>query len=200
MATLGLERFGPPLLLSGALTLDGVTVPPSLPYLGLPPGEIRRVGFGRTPAYVLTIENFASFNRHVLEADQDRVGLTIYVGGYPSLATQRALNAVASSLPGEVPFFHWSDIDPDGTWIFRTIERAVGRPLLPHLMSRELAEAYGERPSRASQLRVGEAAGSTISDLVDYLAGPDAKVMEQEEIDPILPDRVARDPVASGRD
>ncbi|QRM32776.1 Wadjet anti-phage system protein JetD domain-containing protein [Microvirga sp. VF16] len=188
LATLGLERFSPPLLLTGALTLDGTALPLSLPYLGLPPGEIGRIGFNRTPAYVLTIENFASFNRHVLEADHDRTGLTIYVGGYPSLATQRALSAVAAALPGQVPFLHWSDIDPDGTWIFRTVERAIERPLRPHLMGRELAEAYGERPSRASQLRAGEAAGSMISDLVDYLAGPNAKVMEQEEVNPMLPD------------
>lgn len=186
LATLGLERFGPPLLLAGALALDA-TLALSLPYVGLPPSEIERVGFTRPPVHVLTIENFASFNRHVLEADQDRVGLTIYVGGYPSLATQRALRILASTLPLEIPFFHWSDIDPDGTWIFRTIERVIERPLLPHLMSRDIAEAHGERPSRASQLRAGEAAGSMISDLVDYLAGSCAKVMEQEEIDPVLP-------------
>lgn len=148
LATLGLERFGPPLLLAGALALDAA-LPLSLPYVGLPPSEIERVRFTRTPVHVLTIENFASFNRHVLEADQDRVGLTIYVGGYPSLATQRALRILASTLSLEIPFFHWSDIDPDGTWIFRTIERVIERPLLPHLMSRDLAEAHGDRPSRA---------------------------------------------------
>ncbi|UIY29453.1 DUF2220 domain-containing protein [Neorhizobium galegae] len=103
-----------------------------------------RIGFDKPPAYALTIENFASFNRHVLEADPERVGLTLFVGGYPSLATQRALAELGSILPESVPFFHWSDIDPDGTWIFRTIERALGRPLHPHLMSRELAEKFGE--------------------------------------------------------
>ncbi len=193
LATLGLERFGPPLLLAGALALDAA-LPLSLPYVGLPPSEIERVGFTRPPVHVLTIENFASFNRHVLEADRDRVGLTIYIGGYPSLATQRALRVLASTLPLEIPFFHWSDIDPDGTWIFRTIERAIERPLLPHLMSRDLAEAYGEKPPRASQMRPGEAVGSMISDLVDYLAGAGARVMEQEELDPILPHQRDRIP------
>lgn len=188
LATLGLERFGPPLLLSGAFDLEGSAVPSSLPYLGIPPDEIARIGFPTVPAYVLTIENFASFSRHATEADPERRGLTLYVGGYPSLATQRALQALARTLPGEVPFFHWSDIDPDGTWIFRTIERAIGRELRPHLMTRELAQAHGEPSSRAVRLRAGEAAGSAIADLVDYLSGPEAKVMEQEEIDPKLPD------------
>lgn len=58
-AALGLERFGPPLLLSGAFMLDEQPVSPSLPYLGLPPSAMMRISFERIPAYVLTIENFA---------------------------------------------------------------------------------------------------------------------------------------------
>ena len=189
LATLGLERFGPPLLLSGAIALDTSPIPGSLRYVGVTPNEITHIKFTPTPNYVLTIENFASFNRHVIEADPGRIGLTLYVGGYPSLATQRALAFVASALPLTVPFFHWSDIDADGTWIFRTIERATGRSLVPHLMSPDLAKEYGERPSRPPQLRQGEASGSMISELVDYLASADAKVMEQEEIDPVIPIR-----------
>lgn len=189
LATLGLERFGPPLLLSGAIAFDTCPIPGSLRYVGVTPDEITQIKFTRTPHYVLTIENFASFNRHVIEADPDRIGLTLYVGGYPSLATQRALAFVASTLPSTVPFFHWSDIDADGTWIFRTIERAIGRSLVPHLMSPDLAKEYGGRPSRPPQLRQGEASGSMISELVDYLASADAKVMEQEEIDPVIPIR-----------
>ncbi|MFN3634225.1 MAG: Wadjet anti-phage system protein JetD domain-containing protein [Rhizobium rhizophilum] len=187
-AALGLERFGPPLLLSGTFLLDQQTVSPSLPYLGIPPTAMMRIGFARPPAYVLTVENFASFNRHVLEVDQERIGLTLYVGGYPSLATQGALSKLASILPETTPFFHWSDIDPDGTWIFRTIERALGRPLRPHLMSRQLAEELGETPAGISRMRQRETSRSLISDLVDYFAEPGAKVMEQEQIDPQIPE------------
>lgn len=188
LSMLGLERFGPPLLLSGALTLDGSAVSPSLPYIGIPPNEIERVAVSRVPAYVLTIENFASFNRHVIEADPERSGLVLYVGGYPSLATQNALRVIAAMLPADVPFFHWSDIDPHGTWIFRTIERTINRRLLPHLMSCELAEKLGEVPVRVVRLQVGEASESMISDLVDYFSRPEAKTLEQEEIDPIIPE------------
>ncbi|WP_456679836.1 Wadjet anti-phage system protein JetD domain-containing protein [Bradyrhizobium sp. USDA 3311] len=46
----------------------------------------------------------------------------------------------------QTPIFHWSDIDPDGTWIFHTIERAVDRPIRPHLMSVEVAERLGQVP------------------------------------------------------
>ena len=39
-------------------------------------------GLSEKLRYLLTIENFASLNRHVIEADPEGEGLTIYVGGY----------------------------------------------------------------------------------------------------------------------
>lgn len=187
LALLGIERFGPPLLIAGNFQIGGGDVGGGLPYVGIPPEAAARIDFRRLPQYVLTIENFASFNRHVLEADPGRRGITVYVGGYPSRSTQAALGSLGSALPPEVPFFHWSDIDVDGTWIFRTIERALGRPLLPHLMSRELAEGHGVPGKPSGRLGIGVAAGSGIADLVDYLAGPSHRTLEQEEIDPVLP-------------
>lgn len=150
LATLGLERFGPPILLFGQFLLDGFRVPPHPIYFGLPPATAGGLRFSIVPAYVLTIENFASFNRHVSETDPERRGLTLYAGGYPSLAVQCALASISAALPSTVPFYHWSDIDPDGTWIFRTVEKAIGRRLLPHLMTVELAERHGDWPTRPS--------------------------------------------------
>lgn len=186
LAELGLDRFGPPLLLAGAISLDDAAIQRSLPYLGIPPREIGRIGFTWQPAYVLSIENQTSFNRQVLEVDTQRAGMTLYVGGYPSLETQRALRHLAYALP-QVPFFHWSDIDPEGTWIFRTVERAVGRPIVPHLMDRSLAEAGGVPMGRARNLRPEQVVGTAIADLVDYLAGEDPKWLEQEALDPQQP-------------
>lgn len=155
-------------------------------YLGIPPSEAEKIRFRERPAYFLTIENFASFNRHVIEADPDRLGATIYVGGYPSLATQEALRTLAAMLPNTVPIFHWSDIDADGTWIFRTIERAVGRTLRPHLMSPEIAERSGRAPAEKIELRLCPR-DSGIFLLAEYLAREDARTLEQEELDPELP-------------
>jgi len=141
---LGLEKFAPPLLISGQVNLAEADLSRASPlYLGIPPNEAACIRFREPPAYMLTVENFTSFNRHIIEADPGCLGATIYVGGYPSLGTQNALRTLATMLPITVPFFHWSDIDPDGTWIFRTIERAIGRPLQPHLMSPEIAERSG---------------------------------------------------------
>ncbi len=187
LRTLGLEKFAPPMLLSGHIDFDVAELSAAAPlYFGIPPDEVARLRFRERPKYLLTIENFASFSRHIIEADRHRAGVTIYVGGYPSLATQEALRTLAATLPRDVPFFHWSDIDPDGTWIFRTIERTVARDLKPHLMSADIAERFGRSPPDRIRPKV-ETTESAISDLVEYLQRDDAKWLEQEELDPVLP-------------
>jgi hypothetical protein len=187
LRTLGLEKFAPPLLLAGRLDFDCAELSLARPtYFGIAPAEASRVRLRDKPRYLLTVENFASFNRHVTEADTERAGLTIYAGGYPSLATQDALRCFARSVPAEIPFYHWSDIDPDGTWIFRTIERIIERPLRPHLMTSDLAEKFGRIPEDAVR-PPRPAENSAIGDLVSYLQGDKAKWLEQEELDPVLP-------------
>ncbi len=187
LRTLGLEKFAQPLLLSGRIDFASAELSHASPvYFGIPPGEAHRLRLKEPPRYLLTIENFASFNRHVIEADPERAGLTIYVGGYPSLATQDALRHLASIVPARVPFFHWSDIDPDGTWIFRTIERAIARPVMPHLMSADLAERFGHAPEQNVR-PPRQTDSSAISPLVTYLQAEGAKWLEQEELDPVIP-------------
>lgn len=187
LRTLGLEKFAPPMLLSGRIDFDMAEMSTAAPtYFGIPPAEAARLRFRDRPEYVLTIENFASFSRHIVEADPQRAGITIFVGGYPSLATQDALKTIATALPAEIPFLHWSDIDPDGTWIFRTIETSIGRDLKPHLMSADLADSLGKLPAERTRLPAG-AMPSAIADLVAYLRRDDAKWLEQEELDPRLP-------------
>jgi hypothetical protein len=187
LRTLGLEKFAPPMLLAGPVDFGCAELSRvRSTYIGIPPAEVGLVRLTERPRYLLTVENFASFNRHVIEADPGRDGLTIYVGGYPSLATQDALRFLAQAVPAEVPFFHWSDIDPDGTWIFRTIERVVERPLGPHLMTSDLAESFGRIPEEAVR-PPRRAENSAIAGLVTYLQGDQAKWLEQEELDPKLP-------------
>lgn len=187
LRAIGLQRFAPPLLIAGRVDLDGADLSRACPlYLGIAPSEADRICFREPPAYFLTIENFASFSRHIIDADPGRLGTTVYVGGYPSLATQQALRVLAEAVPPETPIFHWSDIDPDGTWIFRTIERAIGRSIRPHLMSIDLAEEHGKAPpQKAGPARCPSDSG--IFSLSTYLAGDNAKTLEQEELDPMIP-------------
>jgi hypothetical protein len=78
LRTLGLEKFAPPLLLSGRIDFASAELSRAPPaYFGLPPSEAHRLRLKETPRYLLTIENFASFTRHVIEADAERSGLTI---------------------------------------------------------------------------------------------------------------------------
>jgi Wadjet anti plasmid transformation system JetA-like protein len=188
LRTLGLEKFAPPLLLAGRIDFDHAQLSLVRPaYFGIPPQESWRIRLRGAPRYVLTIENYASFHRHIAEADHDAAGLTIYVGGYPSLATQDALRSLARLVPEEAPFFHWSDIDPDGAWIFRTIERIIARPLRPHLMTPELAERFGRTPDDQGR-PPRQAEDTAIAALSAYLSGKGAKWLEQEELDPVLPE------------
>jgi Uncharacterized protein conserved in bacteria C-term(DUF2220) len=194
LRTLGLGRFAPALLIAGPVNLDGTDFTQTqLRYVGLPPEEVHWLRFQTAPAYLLTIENFASFNRHLIEADRERLGVTIYVGGYPAPATKEALRRLVEMAPADTPIYHWSDIDSDGTWIFRTIESAIGRPLRPHLMSPDLAEARGTMPTK-KKLLGSCPASSAIAPLVEYLRREGAKTLEQEAITPCRRDLAPNQP------
>jgi hypothetical protein len=89
LRTLGVGRFAPALLIAGPINVAGTDFTHTqLRHIGLPPEEVECLRFQTVPAYLLTIENFASFNRHLIEADRERLGATIYVGGYPALGAR----------------------------------------------------------------------------------------------------------------
>jgi hypothetical protein len=103
----------------------------------------------------------------------------------------------ARSRRPHTPIFHWSDIDPDGTWIFHTIERTIGRSIHPHLMSAETAEKVGKAPSiKTTPARCPPDSG--ISSLAAYLAAEGAKTLDQEELDPTLPELYGAQDLGSG--
>jgi hypothetical protein len=62
LRTLGVGRFAPALLIAGPVNVAGTDFTHSpLRYIGLPPEEVDCLRFQTAPAYLLTIENFASF-------------------------------------------------------------------------------------------------------------------------------------------
>jgi hypothetical protein len=135
------------------------------------------------PAAVLTIENFASFNRQVREVDDG--ALVVYTGGFPSAGVIDMLTGLLNAVDPDVPFFHWGDIDPGGVRIFRLLEESLPRSPLPHLMDRLLAEAHGKPAAPDRTLAAIAATSSAISDLADWLAhGDTIWHLEQEALDP----------------
>jgi hypothetical protein len=147
---------------------------------------LAQLELAETPTAILTIENFASFNRQVREIEDG--SLVVYAGGFPAAGVIDLLSKVLSALPAHVPFLHWGDIDAGGLRIFRYLEESLPRRPLPHLMSRELAEAHGRPANPDASLASIARSDSTIGDLAEWLAfGADVRHLEQEAIDPASP-------------
>ncbi|WP_161957967.1 Wadjet anti-phage system protein JetD domain-containing protein [Azospirillum palustre] len=155
------------MLLRGSLCLPGGKLLDGRPYVGVPPEWLETLAVAGRPEYFLVIENLASFNRHVREVEDSSI--VLYSGGFPALATLKAIRRMDALLPADVPFFHWGDIDADGVRILQHIARSIDRPLRPHLMG---VDAWSD---------------AAVDELCRHLADPAFVPMEQEELDPQSP-------------
>lgn len=154
-AALGLRRQPQPMLLagSGTVELDDAALPLVRPYLGVPIETVRSL---RTPAaYLLTIENLASFHDAARAAGPDAV--LLYTGGMPSPAWRSAYTRMLTGLSPSMPLLHWGDIDEGGFRIAAVLSRTAaeaGRVLRPWLMAPSelpaLAVREAARPSAAT--------------------------------------------------
>jgi len=189
-ARIGLERFSHPVYLRGPVVaadsrgvlVDGRTRPFASVHAELLP-LLRLSG---SPSYILTIENYASFNRHVREIEDG--GLVIYTGGFASVGVIEILKWLLTNLDCAIRFFHWGDVDPGGLRIFRYLEEALPRPPHPHLMERSLATARGKPATVDPTLIAISKSDSAIANLAAWLAGgDDVRHLEQEAVDPATP-------------
>jgi hypothetical protein len=138
------------------------------------------------PTALLTIENYATFNRYVREINDG--ALIVYTGGFASVGVVDFLKSLLAMLDSAVPFFHWGDIDPGGLRIFRFLEENLPRPPRPHLMTRALAEAHGRPAARDATLAAIAKTSSAVAELAAWLAtGETIKHLEQEALDPSSP-------------
>lgn len=177
MATLGLEKFDHPVLLGGALTLDGAAFP-GRSFLGVLPRDLAVVGVPAAVEAVLTVENYASFNRYVAEV-MGRREIVVYTGGWPARGVVAALRRLA---PHAARLLHWGDIDAHGAAIADFLWRSVDRRLVLHRMSPGLAEALGSA-GRPVTFRSADPASPAFA-LFDYLSHG-GSTLEQEELDPV---------------
>lgn len=189
-AHVGLDRYPHPIHLRGPILVqgaEGVLVDgKGKPFASIHPEMLPLLKLAGSPPYIATIENYASFNRHVRELKDG--GLVIYTGGFASAGVIELLTWVLSNLDNSIPFFHWGDIDPGGLRIFRYLEEALPRAPRPHLMDRALAETHGKEAPRDTSLSSIAQSSSAVAGLAHWLAGGDMiRHLEQEAVDPVTP-------------
>ncbi len=124
---LGLEKFAPPILIKGPLCINYSDVEWAIgklrPYVGISPDLVLGITVSCKVPYLLTIENLASFQRHVREIDDD--GVVIYTAGFPAPSLSQIIRALDRVLPVDCPFFHWGDRDVGGHTYFSHILRSL---------------------------------------------------------------------------
>jgi Uncharacterized protein conserved in bacteria C-term(DUF2220) len=82
-------------------------------------------------------------------------------------------------------------IGPGGLRIFRYLEEKLPRGPQPHLMTRELADAFGLTADPDAGLATIARSESAVRELADWLAfGSDVRHLEQEALEPRSPQRM----------
>lgn len=187
---IGLARFSHPVHLRGPVAVEGTAGRlidgNAKPFSSIHPEMLPQLAVLETPAAVLTIENYASFNRQVREIEEG--SLVVYIGGFPSAGVIEFLSKVLRALPADVPFLHWGDIDAGGLRIFRYLEENLPRAPQPHLMTKELAISHGQPADPDASLASIAKSESGVSELAHWLAfGTDVRHLEQEALEPQSP-------------
>ncbi|TKV80136.1 hypothetical protein FDV58_17975 [Bradyrhizobium elkanii] len=189
---IGLERFSHPVHLRGPVVVEregGRLVDGRVkPFASIHPEMLCQLSVLERPAAILTIENYASFNRQVHEIEDG--SLVVYTSGFPAAGVIELLSNVLMAVPAEVPFLHWGDVDAGGLRIFRYLEENLPRGPHPHLMTKELAEKSGQPADADPSLASIARSESAVRELAHWLAfGSDVRHLEQEALDPERPRR-----------
>jgi hypothetical protein len=184
---IGLERFSHPVHLKGPVAVEGpsgrLVDGRAKPFASIHPEVLSQLSISECPAAILTIENYASFNRQVREIEDG--SLVVYTGGFPAAGVIELLSKVLTIVPAEVPFLHWGDVDAGGLRIFRYLEENLPRGPKPHLMTKALAEKSGQPADADPSLASIARSDSAVHDLAEWLAfGSDVCHLEQEALEP----------------
>ncbi|MDH2356167.1 DUF2220 family protein [Bradyrhizobium sp. SSUT112] len=184
---IGLERFSHPVHLKGPVAVDGsggrLVDGRAKPFASIHPEMLPQLSLLDRPTAILTIENYARFNRQVREIEDG--SLVVYTGGFPAAGVVELLAKVLVTAPAEVPFLHWGDVDAGGVRIFRYLEENLPRGPRPHLMTKDLAEESGQPAEADPSLSSIARSDSAVRELADWLAfGSEVRHLEQEALEP----------------
>lgn len=179
-----LQVKGPLRLASDALRIDGT----GDVFVGLPWNAVRHATLIHAVDYIVTIENPTSFWRYCTEIAGNY--LALLTDGFPArdvLSSMAHLVEVARLAGPDTPLYHWGDIDAGGLRIAAHLEDTFGLPIRLHQMQPSIAASLGSPLlSRKGLERLAERSGE-IGELARWLKGERAKMIEQEELDPIAP-------------
>ncbi|WP_083734245.1 Wadjet anti-phage system protein JetD domain-containing protein [Sphingopyxis sp. KK2] len=177
---LGLAKFPQPVLVAGPIAVRGANTA-DLAYVGVPPEAMSEASLAGPVRSILTIENLESFHRHVREA-RGPDDVVIYCGGFPAQGVVKALRHIVNAANASV-IHHWGDIDVGGVRIGRFIEASLPVTVVPHLMSSDIAVAYGQKKAPSPEL-TNIAEESSFASLAAFLASENSHWLEQEVLDP----------------
>ncbi|MGY3487869.1 hypothetical protein ACVW1C_005752 [Bradyrhizobium sp. USDA 4011] len=113
---LGLVRFGHPVCLRAPLRFAdaaGTTVSGfALPWSAVNPDLVASCApSGDEPAFIMTVENWTSFNGQCRNIGR---GAVVYTHGFPPPPVRLLVGRMAQFWP-DAPFYHWGDVDAGGS-------------------------------------------------------------------------------------
>lgn len=153
---LGLLKLPQPVLLSGLASLilnDGSEVRLPSPYLGVSPQAITAVQLGQGCRYVLSVENLTTFHELALGKAGRIEGLIVYTAGMPSPSMLYMYRRVIAAA-GDIPIWHWGDIDLGGFRIASVLANQINRPLRLWSMSGTIQAEVTERKRLSDEERL----------------------------------------------
>ncbi|MET4260017.1 hypothetical protein ABIC09_004977 [Bradyrhizobium sp. S3.12.5] len=191
--TLGLVRFGHPVCLRAPVRFidpAGVGVTGrAVPWSAVNPDLVAGcTADGDQPEFIITVENWTSFNGQCREVGR---GAVIYTHGFPPPPVRMLVGRMAAFWP-HVPIYHWGDVDAGGLLIADSIREAAGRPVKLHLMTAALAERHGARSRSLARVAGIAARDDDFGELARYLSGDSCRTFEQELLRPMDPLEMAQ--------
>lgn len=141
----------------------------------------------------MTVENPTSFWRYSTEIDGNY--LALLTDGFPArdvLSSMVHLVRHALLPAPETKVYHWGDIDAGGLRIAAHLEDAFGIHVHLHQMEPKLARALGSPLQSQKGLEKLTLRSGEIGQLALWLCSEEAKMLEQEELDPMPPILAAR--------
>jgi hypothetical protein len=166
--------------------------------IGLPWLAVKQAALAHAVDYVITIENPTSFWRYSTEIDGNY--LALLTDGFPArdvLSSMVHLVRHALLLAPKTPVYHWGDIDAGGLRIAAHLEDAFGTDVRLHQMEPKLALAFGSPLQSQKGLERLAARSGEIGGLARWLRTEEARMLEQEELDPTAPVFAPNEPMSS---